>query len=103
MKFGRLFCWGIFFWWEREARLVAWKREGLEEGQEKAVTGKVPWPVTHRLSLLSQGSFAQFFTAANCSQGVVCVASQGDDAPKFSQLHAVLYHRDAARGRTLST
>ena len=67
------------------------------------MTGKVPRPVTHRLSLLSQSSFAQFFTTANCSQRVVCVAlaSLGDDAPRFSQFHAVLYHRGAG-GRTLS-
>ena len=94
-----------FVWWERDGRLLTCKREGWgeveveeleEEVQEETMTGKVGWPVTHRPSLLSQGSFAQFFTTASCSQGVVCVASQGDDALEFSQLHAVLYHRNAA-------
>ena len=35
--------------------------------EEETMTGKVAWPVTHRPSLLSQGSFAQFFTTASCS------------------------------------
>ena len=64
---------------------------------EETMTGKVGWPVTHRPSLLSQGSVCPVFHHGQLQlQGVVCVASQGDDAPQFSQLHAVLYHRNAA-------
>ena len=55
----------------REGSQVACLQEGGVGGGGGVPgnTGKVPRPVTHRLSLLSQGSFAQFFTTANCSQG----------------------------------
>ena len=63
----------------------------------EGMTGKVPCPVTHSPSLLSQGSFAQLQQGG----GMRCNPRRCD-ASKFSQLHAVLYHRGAA-GTTLST